>query len=186
MDAPPSSDQGTSTTVREDSDPESTDQDGDHPPIWGGSYQLREEQERDHTLKTARRTAGLETSPFYYRQGILYREGASTATGDKIQQVVLPQRYREEALKMSHVTPLAGHFGRTKTLGRLVRLFFWPGISTSVKELCQTCPVCQVTGGQSTPRRTPNHQKTILQDSHGYDRPPPHDSGRIPIHTNRL
>lgn len=114
-------------------------------PLWGGREQLQREQERDPTLKAARRTAGLDTSPFYHLRGVLYRAGASMPDGTRTQQVVLPQKYREEALRMAHKAPLAGHFGRTKTLGRVVRLFFWPGVSISVKDICQQCPTCQVT-----------------------------------------
>lgn len=53
---------------------------------------------------------------------------------------------------MAHVTPLAGHFGRVKTLARLDRLFFWPGMSREVRDMCKSCPTCQVTAPRKTAR----------------------------------
>lgn len=37
-------------------------------------------------------------------------------------------------------------------MSRLVRLFFWPGISAAVRELCQQCPTCQVTAPRKAAR----------------------------------
>lgn len=53
---------------------------------------------------------------------------------------------------MAHVAPLAGHFGRAKTLSRVVRLFFWPGVSISVRDMCRCCPTCQVTAPRKAAR----------------------------------
>lgn len=63
---------------------------------------------------------------------------------------MLPLKYREDALRLAHRAPLAGHFGRARTLERLVRVFFWPGISIAVKETCQCCPTCQLTAPRKT------------------------------------
>ena len=38
---------------------------------------------------------------------------------------------------------IAGHFGREKTLGAIRRRLDWPGIAADVKNLCESCPVCQ-------------------------------------------
>lgn len=97
------------------------------------------------TLRKARRTAGLETSRFFYLRGTLLRTGAMTAEGERIRQTVLPMGYHQRALRMAHVMPMAGHFVRTKTLAQLERLFFWPGMSKDVRDLCQQCPTCQIT-----------------------------------------
>ncbi len=116
-------------------EPESTADGSDGDAHWisasglsGGKERLIEAQEEDQSLRAARRTAGLESSLFFYRNNILYRAGAMTTEGDRIHQVVLPTTYRDQTLRMAHASPLAGHFGSAKTLSRLTRLFFWPAL----------------------------------------------------------
>lgn len=132
------------------SDPSDTDEETQDPTRPLGRDDLIRAQNSDVSLRAARRTAGLETSRFFHREGILRRTGTMTPEGERRQQTVLPESYRKQALQMAHRTPLAGHFGKTKTMSRLTRLFFWPGISGDVKKMCQTCPVCQVTAPRKT------------------------------------
>lgn len=63
-----------------------------------------------------------------------------------IKQIVVPQRYREEILKLAHKNPLAGHLGVNKTYDRILRCFFWPGLKGDVRRHCETCHVCQMVG----------------------------------------
>ena len=69
-----------------------------------------------------------------------------------VHQIVLPEEYRETALRMTHLAPWAGHFGRTKTVNRLLRRFFWPGIRKEVAELCKRCQTCQHTAKGIVPK----------------------------------
>lgn len=71
---------------------------------------------------------------------------------EEVEQLVLPQQYRETALRMAHFSPFAGHFGRKRTTDRVMRTFFWPNMRRDVKEMCQQCGVCQKTAVQRTPR----------------------------------
>lgn len=52
-------------------------------------------------------------------------------------------KYRQEALRLAHIAPLAGHFGASKTVLRLSARFFWPGMTKEAKEMCKCCPICQ-------------------------------------------
>ena len=63
-----------------------------------------------------------------------------------VHQLVLPRRYREEVLQTAHETPMGGHLGVRKTLERISRNFFWPGIRRDVSRYCQTCHPCQMIG----------------------------------------
>ena len=46
-------------------------------------------------------------------------------------------------LQELHSTPLAGHFGRDKTLALARSSVWWPGLSSAVEEYIRTCPTCQ-------------------------------------------
>ena len=63
-----------------------------------------------------------------------------------VHQLVLPRRYREEVLQTAHETPMGGNLGVRKTLERISRNFFWPGICRDVSRYCQTCHTCQMVG----------------------------------------
>lgn len=41
---------------------------------------------------------------------------------------------------------MGGHLGVKKTLGKVLRYFYWPGISSDVRHFCQSCHVCQMSG----------------------------------------
>ena len=60
--------------------------------------------------------------------------------------LVLPQISREEVLKMAHSSPIAGHFGRRRTLSRLSSRVDWPGMVRNVMKVCKSCPNCQRAG----------------------------------------
>jgi transposase InsO family protein len=52
---------------------------------------------------------------------------------------------RAQVLRMHHDSVYAGHFGHKKTLELLQRKYWWPRISTDVKEYVDSCDVCQRT-----------------------------------------
>ena len=50
---------------------------------------------------------------------------------------------QNSSLRTAHSVPMAGHLGWKKTMNRMLKRFFWPGIYVDVQELCRTCPECQ-------------------------------------------
>jgi transposase InsO family protein len=65
--------------------------------------------------------------------------------------VPLEPALRAELLKTYHDDPLAGHFGRAKTLELLARSYHWLNIEQDVKEYIDSCIVCQ--GAKSLKQR---------------------------------
>ena len=63
-----------------------------------------------------------------------------------VDQVVVPSKHRNEILYLAHNSGLAGHMGVKKTLSRIWKVFYWPGIRKDVAEYCKTCDLCQRTG----------------------------------------
>ena len=105
---------------------------------------LREEQLKDPTLTKVREwTKNKETTGKKYRwkKGILHR--VFTDNDTTFTQVVVPQKYRDEVMKIGHDTPMAGHMRVRGTLNRIWRNFHWPGIQSDVRRYCAACDLCQ-------------------------------------------
>ncbi|THH05354.1 hypothetical protein EW146_g9922, partial [Bondarzewia mesenterica] len=74
------------------------------------------------------------------------------------------QDLRREIVRQHHDPPAAGHPGEWKTVERVQRDFWWPGMTTFIKEYVKGCAVCQASKNQ------PNRAKVpiipILADVH--------------------
>ena len=84
---------------------------------------------------------------FYYKNGILFREYRSPVIdhGKTFNQLVVPQPYRSQVLRLAHDSALAGHLKTRKTTDRILTQFFWPGLQTDVRRYCASCDACQRT-----------------------------------------
>ena len=47
-------------------------------------------------------------------------------------------------LRELHDSPVGGHLGQDKVIGKLQQRFYWPGSVTDAKQWCNTCPACAV------------------------------------------
>lgn len=81
---------------------------------------------------------------------LLVRKWQPTTTvsdeGASVYQVVIPSVYRPHVLSLAHDHVLSGHLGVTKTYGRILRHFFWPGRKKDVANFCHSCHTCQYMG----------------------------------------
>ncbi|XP_067281115.1 uncharacterized protein [Pseudorasbora parva] len=85
----------------------------------------------------------LNAEMFVIKQGLLYRQSKEEGT-----QLVVPKTYRKEVMELAHSIPWSGHLGFMKTLMRIAKRFFWPGMYVEVKEFCKACPECQLAAGR--------------------------------------
>lgn len=58
-------------------------------------------------------------------------------------KIVIPKPYRRLVLETAHTTALAGHMSVRKTKYRIFSQYFWPHMSTDIKEFIKSCPICQ-------------------------------------------
>ena len=122
-----------------------------------GRKQLVEEQKKDPELLRLRLRAqpseeADKVSECYYLNGdVLMRKWRPPdAKPDEewqvVHQIVVPQVYRQEIIKLAHDTPMAGHLGVKKTSFKILQHFYWPGLNKDVSEFCKSCHECQIIG----------------------------------------
>jgi hypothetical protein len=87
-----------------------------------------------HAAKTKRRAGGRPDPWVFDSQGILRHKG----------RLYVPPEpsVRAEILQIHHDDPLAGHFGRAKTLELIARKYFWLNMESDVKSYIDSCVIC--------------------------------------------
>ena len=103
-------------------------------------------------LQKAVTEAESESEPrcYYVKGGVLMRkfrppDVPSSESWNVIHQIVVPLCYRDMVLSIAH-DHLGGHLGVRKTTDKVLRYFYWPGVSSDVANYCKTCHICQLTG----------------------------------------
>ena len=77
-----------------------------------------------------------DKSPFFtVRHGLLYKDDRLSVPED--------HTLRTDLLYETHDTPIAGHLGRTRTVERLKRFYYWPGMGHMTHCYVTSCPSCQ-------------------------------------------
>ncbi|XP_036065872.1 uncharacterized protein LOC118598010 [Oryzias melastigma] len=85
---------------------------------------------------------------FVLKKDILYRQQGAEL------QLVVPKTVREIVLTLGHSIPWSGHLGKHRTMKRIRKHFYWPGLSKDVATFCRSCPQCQLTSIR-VPSRAP-------------------------------
>ncbi len=80
---------------------------------------------------------------FLIKRGLLYRQSKEDGT-----QLVVPKLYHKQVVELGHSVPWSGHLGFMKTLMRISKRFYWPGMYSEVKDYCKACPECQLSVGR--------------------------------------
>ena len=88
---------------------------------------------------------------YYKKDGILMRkwrppEVPSEEVWNEIHQIVVPVGYRQDIITIAHDDLLSGHLGINKTVDKILKYFFWPGLRKDICNHCKSCHACQVVG----------------------------------------
>ena len=75
------------------------------------------------------------------KNDVLYRWKISPS-GRRILQVVIPAAMRRDIMYYCHGHIASGHFGKKRSLERLGRKYYWPGMSSDLLRWIATCPDC--------------------------------------------
>ncbi|XP_030385488.1 uncharacterized protein LOC115632467 isoform X1 [Scaptodrosophila lebanonensis] len=92
-------------------------------------------------------------------ENFVYRR-SDHATGDQLHdsfgwKLWIPKELVSEVLKNAHDHPLASHGGVHKTLERIRRYYYWPGLVNDVKCYINSCETCKTTKAPNTVQRPP-------------------------------
>ncbi|XP_044572730.1 uncharacterized protein LOC6503773 isoform X1 [Drosophila ananassae] len=90
---------------------------------------------------------------------LVYRR-SEHATGEPLHDVYIwklwvPLQLVGKVLKNAHDHPLAAHGGVHKTLERVRRYYYWPGLVSDVKTYVSNCDACKATKAPNCPLRPP-------------------------------
>ena len=104
---------------------------------------MRTAQQEDNSLKRCFGKLNRSHDPpghgdFVIQDGLLYRQHR-----EENLQLVIPEKYREQILKMGHDISFSGHTGVGATLQRITTHYYWPGVNDDVKRYVQSCALCQ-------------------------------------------
>ena len=97
-----------------------------------------EYQQRYEDIKKSLEEGGLIFQGYNTKDSIIYRP-------DGTMEVPNNSQLRLKLLEYNHDHPMAGHFGRDRTLDSLRRKWFWKGIVKDVEEYVKSCDKCQRT-----------------------------------------
>ena len=64
------------------------------------------------------------------------------ASNKRVLQVVIPTVLRRDIMYYCHGHYLSGHFGKSRSIERLKRRYYWPGMSGDLVRWIATCPDC--------------------------------------------
>ena len=85
--------------------------------------------------------------------GILWKKCVDGSR--RFQQLVLPTKLQEDALRDLHQGAVGGHIGEEKMKHRLKERFYWPGCTEAVGEWCRNCISCTTRKTVAPKRRAP-------------------------------
>ncbi|GFW16527.1 hypothetical protein TNCV_2351511 [Trichonephila clavipes] len=104
---------------------------------------FRSEQECCAELALVWKHAKEGKGNYYEVDGYLFHR--DKILGESIGQLVIPKCRRTEVLRLAHTSVFSSHMGPKKTLERIEYSFFWEGLRSDVKKVCESCKECQLT-----------------------------------------
>ncbi|XP_077549467.1 uncharacterized protein LOC144162699 [Haemaphysalis longicornis] len=150
-----------------------------------GSTALSAEQRKDHTLEKLldNVTEGVakKNVRFQAREEILYRKYRDRR-GVEYDQLVVPQVYRQDLLRLAHGNSWSGHLGIRKTKDRLLQEYYWPGCFRDVENFVRTCDVCQRVGKPGDKTKAPMKLVPVITEP--FRRLVIDTVGRLPVTTS--
>ncbi|XP_065921940.1 retrovirus-related Pol polyprotein from transposon 412 [Magallana gigas] len=135
---------------------------------------IRDAQEHDHSLKKVRENVENNLSQvkkngkvsWFKKNDLMFRQ-YSTHVGDRektYSQLVVPDKFRNQVMKLAHDSLLAGHLGTQRTLARVTSEFWWPGIQSDVRRFCQSCDICQRTVHKGKIKKVPLERMPLIDE----------------------
>ena len=121
----------------------------------------KQDKTLQHLFPAGNRQEQDQSKPYYFVEAeVLYRK---VKQGDsEIHQVVVPEGLRGTVLHIAHDALLAGHCGVKRTLQRVLKSFYWPGVANTVTQYCRSCDLCQKTVPKGRIPCAPLHKMPLI------------------------
>ncbi|XP_077516774.1 uncharacterized protein LOC144127751 [Amblyomma americanum] len=107
---------------------------------------LKAEEKNDRSLRrlhaTAEKGIARRNITILEKGGLLYRHHRDRK-GKTFDQLVIPEKYRADLLRLCHGNSCSGHLGIKKTKERLLMEYYWPGCFKDVERYVKSCDACQ-------------------------------------------
>ena len=115
--------------------------------------ELVEAQEADQSLAQLWELAKKGEQNYCVKDSILCHS-SENQLGEEVTQVVVPKQYRNQIIYLAHSSLTGGHLSVKKTSQKVLRDFYWPGVSGDVKVIYHSCEECQ-RGAKKERRKAP-------------------------------
>ncbi|KAL8595827.1 hypothetical protein ACOMHN_012245 [Nucella lapillus] len=79
-------------------------------------------------------------------------------------QIVVPDRLRTPVMTLAHDAPMSGHLAAQRTLQRVFRHFYWPGMCADIRRFCASCVRCQKTIAKGRVPKVPLVKMPIVKE----------------------
>ena len=104
---------------------------------------FRLQQQTDTTLHSYFVRAKSGSAEFVIQNGLLYKKALPNVNTTNEYLLVVPNKYRNELISLTHDDLYGGHNGVRRTKLRLLSYFWWPKLSKMTAEFIRTCHKCQ-------------------------------------------
>lgn len=84
------------------------------------------------------------------------------AESDSPWKLWVPTELTDQLVKNAHDPPLSAHCGSAKTIEKIKRMFFWPGMTKQVVEYVRSCDTCKETKASNVILRPPMGKQIIV------------------------
>ncbi|XP_078336880.1 uncharacterized protein LOC144626502, partial [Crassostrea virginica] len=118
---------------------------------------------RQYVLQNAVHVKKNGKVTWHKKRDLLFRE-FSMNDGRVFSQLVVPQKFREDVMRIAHDSLLAGHLGIQRTVTKVTSEFFWPGVQSDVRRFCQSCDICQRTLQKGKVSKVPLERMPLIDE----------------------
>lgn len=99
------------------------------------------------------------------RNGVVYKRAEPRAGMDEtmLWKIWVPEGLRQKVIEEAHNPPAASHGGSDKTLELIKRYYFWPSMSSQIREFVSKCSLCKETKAPNITLRPPMGKPQIAE-----------------------
>ena len=126
----------------------------------GSRKELETETRNDPTLKSWRELAEQGEQGLFWKKNLLF-QSKLTHTGEVEDRLVLPKKFQNKVLKMTHDD--MQHMGARRVKALITQRFSWPGLGQDVINYIKSCDICQKCNRRGS-RKVPMVERRVMAE----------------------